>query len=486
MRSTAPPNQPTARPDPSLPARDRAGEVLNRANEVMDRTDEALDRSAEVLHCAAAVLYYSAEVLHHSVEALHRTGKVSNLTSAVLHCAGEVSSLTGEVSNRTDEASNCTGEASNLTDEVANLTDEVANLTNEVANCTGEASNRTDEVANGSGANRTGSAALRRAIALLLFAFVVWSGGEAIAAPCPDGMVYIPGGSFKMGAENKYIEERPAENVAVDAFCIDRHEITNAEFAEFVAATGYVTVAERELSVEQFPDLAPDQRAPGSLTFEPPDENAQRVPYLSWWHWTPGANWQHPYGPGSDLRGKADHPVVHVAYEDAEAYARWTGKQLPSEAQWEFAARGGLNDRTYAWGDVFSPQRANTWQGLFPFFNSKEDGYTGTAPVASFPPNGYGLYDMTGNVWEWTSDWFAPDHRGKSGSRNPVGPVQTASYDPKKPAEGALHVIKGGSHLCAKNYCSRYRPAARESQSPDTGTTHIGFRLVSPLAGADT
>lgn len=305
---------------------------------------------------------------------------------------------------------------------------------------------------------------------------------EAIADTCPSDMVQIPGGIFRIGAENKFIEERPAENVSVDGFCIDRHEVTNAEFAEFIAVTGYVTVAERELSAEQFPGLSPEQRTPGSLTFEPPAEDAPNVPYLSWWHWTPGANWRHPYGPDSNLDGKANHPVVHIAYEDAEAYARWAGKRLPSETQWEYAARGGLNDRTYAWGNAFSARKANTWQGLFPFFNTREDGFNSTAPVGSFAPNGYGLYDMTGNVWEWTADWFLPGHADKAHSRNPTGPVQTASFDPKKPTEGALHVIKGGSHLCAKNYCSRYRPAARESQAPDTGTTHIGFRLVRPLA----
>jgi sulfatase modifying factor 1 len=310
----------------------------------------------------------------------------------------------------------------------------------------------------------------------------------AIAAPsdslCPNDMVFIPGGTFTMGSDNPdFVEEQTAVDVTVSHFCIEPHEVTNAEFAAFVEATGYTTVAERPLSQEQFPDLPEEQRAAGSLVFEPPNEGVEQVAYLSWWHWTPGANWRHPYGPDSDIAGKADHPVVHIAYEDAVAYADWMGRTLPTEAQWEYAARGGLESKTYTWGDAYSADQANTWQGLFPFFNTKADGYLGTAPVQSFPPNGYGLYDMTGNVWELTADWFTVFHDGKAHSQDPTGPSQADSYDPKKPGDGAVHVIKGGSYLCAKNYCSRYRPAARESQAPDTGTTHIGFRLVAPIAG---
>jgi formylglycine-generating enzyme required for sulfatase activity len=302
---------------------------------------------------------------------------------------------------------------------------------------------------------------------------------------CPNGMVYIAGGTFTMGDDQSdYVEESAVDQVTVDSFCIDPYEVTNAEFTQFVDETGYVTVAERPLSKEQFPDLPDDQRAPGSLVFEPPDEGIEQVAYLSWWHWVPGANWQHPYGPDSNLEGKGQHPVVHIAYEDAAAYADWAGKQLPTEAQWEYAARGGLIGKPYTWGEQYSAQQANTWQGLFPFFNTKEDGYLGTAPVGSFPANGYGLYDMTGNVWEWTADWFRVDRPGMDHATNPIGPSQADSYDPKKPGDGAVHVIKGGSHLCAKNYCSRYRPAARESQAPDTGTTHIGMRLVSSLLAA--
>jgi formylglycine-generating enzyme required for sulfatase activity len=305
----------------------------------------------------------------------------------------------------------------------------------------------------------------------------------SISSPCPSDMVFIPGGTFTMGSDNPdFVEEQTAADVTVSSFCMEPHEVTNAQFATFVADTGYITVAERPLDQAQFPDLPEDQRAPGSLVFEPPAEGLEQVAYLSWWHWTPGADWRHPYGPDSDIVGKDNHPVVHVAYEDVVAYADWIGRTLPTEAQWEYAARGGLEGQTYTWGEQYSAAQANTWQGLFPFFNTKADGYLGTAPIESFPPNGYGLYDMTGNVWELTRDWFTVTHDGKAHSQDPTGPSQDRSYDPKKPADGAVHVIKGGSYLCAKNYCSRYRPAARESQAPDTGTTHIGFRLVMPAA----
>lgn len=301
------------------------------------------------------------------------------------------------------------------------------------------------------------------------------------SAECPQGTVFIPGGTFNIGSKSYYPSELPAGDVTVDSFCIDRHEVTNAEFRQFVEATGYKTIAERPLPKEQFPGLTDEQRQPGSLVFQPPEEGIQQIAYLSWWHWVVGANWQHPYGPDSNIVGKDNYPVVHIAYDDAVAYAEWAGKSLPTEAQWEYAARGGLKNKEFSWGDAYSAEKANTWQGIFPFFNTKKDGYLGPAPVESFPPNGYGLYEMTGNVWELTSDWYRVGHDGKDGSLNPLGPDKAESFDPKKPAEGALHVIKGGSHLCAKNYCSRYRPAARESQAPDTGTTHIGFRLVKNL-----
>ncbi|MBO1048373.1 MAG: formylglycine-generating enzyme family protein [Dolichospermum sp. DEX182a] len=289
--------------------------------------------------------------------------------------------------------------------------------------------------------------------------------------PCPSGMVMISGGTFKMGADNSGVEEeQTGENVTVSSFCIDKYEVTNAQFTEFVNATNYVTVAERPLSKEQFPDLPDEQRLPGSLVFQMPKQGVKQVQILSWWHWTLGANWQHPFGTDSSITEKENYPVVHIAYEDALAYAQWAEKSLPTEAQWEYAARGGLDSATYTWGNQYSAKKANTWQGIFPFFNTKADGYVGTAKVGSFPANGYGLYDMTGNVWEWTSDLF-----------NDRSPISLRSRGSVNPTETALHVIKGGSYLCAPNYCSRYRPAARESESPDTGTTHIGFRLVKNL-----
>ncbi|MBX9256698.1 formylglycine-generating enzyme family protein [Desmonostoc muscorum CCALA 125] len=319
------------------------------------------------------------------------------------------------------------------------------------------------------------------AIALL---FIIPPTFAASLNPCPQEMVLIPAGTFTMGSDNSgFVEERSAIEVTVSSFCIDKYEVTNAQFAAFVKATGYVTVAERPLPKEQFPDLADEQRLPGSLVFEMAEPGAK---LLSWWHWRTGANWRHPFGaesalaqPNPGIASKDNYPVVHIAYEDAVAYAQWAGKSLPSEAQWEYAARGGLDGATYTWGDGYSEKKANTWQGIFPFFNTKSDGYVGVAPVGSFPPNGYGLYDMAGNVWELTSDLFGVGHNHKNHSVNPTGPER--SFDPNKPTENVLHAIKGGSYLCATNYCSRFRPAGRESQAPDTGTTHIGFRLVKSL-----
>jgi sulfatase modifying factor 1 len=319
-------------------------------------------------------------------------------------------------------------------------------------------------------------------VVALISLFINSSALAANVNPCPPEMVLIPGGTFKMGADDSgFVEEQAGENVKVSSFCIDKYEVTNAQFAEFVKATKYITVAERPLSKEQFPDLPDEQRLPGSLVFQMPKPGTKQVQFLSWWHWTPGANWQHPFGKDSTITSKDNYPVVHIAYEDALAYAQWARKSLPTEAQWEYAARGGLDGATYSWGNQYSATKANTWQGIFPFFNTKTDGYVGVAPVGSFPANGYGLYDMTGNVWEWTADWFAIGHDHQAQQINPTGPKQAETFDPKKPTEIALHVIKGGSYLCAPNYCSRYRPAARESEAPDTGTTHIGFRLVKNL-----
>ncbi len=294
---------------------------------------------------------------------------------------------------------------------------------------------------------------------------------------CPADMVYIQGGTFSMGEENSdFYEEKPVEDVTISSFCIDRHEVTNAEFKQFVEDTGYLTIAERPLSIEQFPNLSEAERKAGSLVFKPPASGIEQVAYLSWWKWVQGANWQHPYGVDSNIKGKEDHPVVHISYLDAVAYAEWAGKELPTESQWEYAARGGLEKQKYVWGNEYSATKANTWQGIFPFTNIKTDGYLGTAPVGSFPPNGYGLVDMAGNVWEWTKDYYQVTREDMAHQTDPQG--AKIGYDPKKPEEIGTHVIKGGSYLCAPNYCSRYRPSARESQSPDTGTTHIGFRLV--------
>jgi formylglycine-generating enzyme required for sulfatase activity len=297
-------------------------------------------------------------------------------------------------------------------------------------------------------------------------------------------MVRVPGGEFLMGSGAFYPEEAPVRRVAVDGFWIDEHPVTVAEFRRFVKATGHVTGAERPPDAAEYPDADPALLVPGSLVFSPGGGPVDLSDFRNWWEWKPGAFWRRPEGPGSNVGGRELHPVVHVAYADAVAYARWVGKDLPTEAEWEFAARGGLVEKVFAWGDEFAPRgrmMANTWQGEFPWENLRADGYDGTSPVRSFPANGYGLYDMTGNVWEWTCDWFqvqraavderpccAP-HHGRGGSAD--GSLTEGETIPRK-------VIKGGSHLCAPNYCLRYRPAARQSEAVDTSTSHIGFRCV--------
>lgn len=310
------------------------------------------------------------------------------------------------------------------------------------------------------------------------------SRGETVRT-APEGMVWIPGGTFLMGSDRHYPEERPAHRVSVDGFWMDAHAVTNDEFARFVAATGHVTVAERTPDPADYPGAKPELLVPGSAVFRKPARRVDlRYPY-EWWSYVPGADWRHPRGPDSSIDGLGDHPVVHVAYEDAEAYARWAGKDLPTEAEWEFAARGGLDGATYAWGDEFLPGgriMANTWQGEFPIQNLVLDGFEWTAPVGSFPPNGYGLYEMTGNVWEWTSDWYQ-EHgdavRSCCASTNPRGGERDASHDPRMPdIPIPRKVMKGGSYLCAPNYCRRYRPAARMAQPVDTSTCHLGFRCV--------
>jgi sulfatase modifying factor 1 len=300
-------------------------------------------------------------------------------------------------------------------------------------------------------------------------------------------MVQVPGGTFLMGSNDFYSEERPVHRVAVDGFSMDDHPVTNAEFRRFVKDTGYATVAERPLDPANYPEAYPSLLVPGSLVFRKTRGPVDLRDVRNWWAYTPSADWRHPEGPDSNLGGRERHPVVHVAYEDAEAYARWAGKELPTEAEWEYAARGGLEAATYAWGDEFAPKgkmMANTWQGRFPWENLKTDRYEGTSPVRVFPPNGYGLYDVTGNVWEWTSDYFAARHPDAASRpccvpRNPrVDSPEGSHAVGQAGAHIPRRVIKGGSHLCAPNYCLRYRPAARQGEAVDTSASHIGFRCV--------
>jgi len=306
-----------------------------------------------------------------------------------------------------------------------------------------------------------------------------------------SGMVWVPGGTFLMGSVDFYPEERPVHEVTVGGFWIDEHTVTVADFRRFVRETGYVTVAERPLAESEYPDADPDLLVPGSLVFRKTTGPVPLDDYSNWWHWVPGAQWRHPEGPNSTLDGRERHPVTHVAWEDVSAFARWAGKELPTEAEWEFAARGGLHGKTYTWGDEFAPRgqmMANTWQGEFPWQNLKLDKFEGTSPVKSFPPNGYGLYDMAGNVWEWTSDYYTSSHPtqvihaccGPAQPRlNPRIESPDQSYNQGQPDERfPRRVIKGGSHLCAPNYCLRYRPAARQAQTIETSMAHLGFRCI--------
>jgi sulfatase modifying factor 1 len=302
--------------------------------------------------------------------------------------------------------------------------------------------------------------------------------------PEPD-MAWIPGGRFRMGSDEHYSEEAPAHQVAVDGFWIDRHTVTNREFALFVRRTGYVTVAERQPDSAQYPGARSEVLVPGSTVFvTPPRLVDLRDPY-QWWRWVPDADWRRPQGPASSIRQLSDHPVVHVAWADVCAYSAWAGKDLPTEAEWEYAARGGLDGQPYAWGAESTPggrHLANTWQGEFPMQNTGADGYTGTAPVGSYPANGYGLLDMIGNVWEWTSDWYGEHQRPGHECcvvENPRGGSPETSHDPAvREIVIPRKVVKGGSHLCAPNYCRRYRPAARMAQAIDTSTSHVGFRCM--------
>jgi len=312
-------------------------------------------------------------------------------------------------------------------------------------------------------------------------------------SPVPKEMVWIPGGEFSMGAKggadmnevgmNAMLDSRPIHRVYVDGFFMDKTDVTNVQFARFVKSTGYVTVAERKPRAEDYPGATPEDLVAGSVVFAPPGHPVSLNNHLQWWAYVHGASWRHPLGPNSSIAGRENYPVVHIAYEDAEAYAKWAGKRLPTEAEWEFGARGGLAGKAYVWGDEFRVNgkwMANTHQGHFPDKDAGEDGYAGIAPVASFPPNGYGLYDMAGNVWQWTSDWYRPDYYKELSdqggvARNPQGP--DSAYDPQEPGH-AKKAQRGGSFLCTDQYCSRYMMGTRGKGDIDTGTNHLGFRCV--------
>jgi sulfatase modifying factor 1 len=323
---------------------------------------------------------------------------------------------------------------------------------------------RTETIANG-------AAGLRRGVGCCSLSGQP-NAGTTPAAADREGMVLLAGGNFLMGSNSFYREERPVRPAHVDGFWIDVYPVTNADFRKFVDATGYVTYSERPPSPAMYPDADPALLVPGSLVFKKPDRPVSLRDNLAWWEYKVGADWRHPQGPQSSLAGRDDHPVVHIAHEDARAYAAWCGKELPTEAEWEFAARGGLEGKAYPWGDAANPEGrflANTWQGRFPYEDIAEDGYAGTSPVDAFPPNGYGLFDMVGNVWEWTASLYdaTPDQSQQSCCHSSAGNDSSTRM-----------TVKGGSHLCAPNYCLRYRPSARQGETVDSSTCHIGFRCV--------
>jgi formylglycine-generating enzyme len=305
--------------------------------------------------------------------------------------------------------------------------------------------------------------------------------------PHPD-MVRIPGGTFRMGSDHHYPEEAPAHRVTVAPFWMDRGPVTNRQFRKFVEDTGYVTFAEIPPDPKDYPGALPHMLYAGSLVFSLPTRPVDLRNWSEWWTFLKGADWRHPYGPKSNIKGLDNHPVVHVACRDAEAYAKWAGKELPTEAEWEFAARGGLDGAEFAWGEALTPdgkQMANIWQGNFPHQKLATDGFERTSPVTAFPANGYGLHDMIGNVWEWTADWYSEKHEADAPKaccipENPRGAREDASYDPRLPnIRIPRKVLKGGSHLCAPNYCRRYRPAARRAEPIDTSASHVGFRCIT-------
>ncbi len=306
------------------------------------------------------------------------------------------------------------------------------------------------------------------------------------ATECLDGMIWLDGGEFQMGSDRHYPEEAPRHPVRVDGFWIDRAPVTNAQFAEFVDATGHVTMAEIAPDPADYPGALPELCQPGSLVFNPPSYPVSTQDWSQWWEFRLGADWRHPEGPGSSIDSLMDHPVVHVALADAAAYAEWAGKALPTEAEWEYAAWGGAQESEYAWGDELEPDgrhMTNVWQGQFPWQNLCGDGFTRTSPAGHFPANGFGLFDMIGNVWEWTDDWFRAKHPAPKDKpccipSNPRGGPRSDSHDRCDTVAIPRKVLKGGSHLCAPNYCQRYRPAARHPQPIDTSTSHIGFRCI--------
>jgi formylglycine-generating enzyme len=302
------------------------------------------------------------------------------------------------------------------------------------------------------------------------------------------GMAWIPGGSFRMGSDHHYPEEAPAHRVSVDGFWLDRTPVTNRQFREFVEATGYVTFAEIAPDPKDYPGALPHMLKAGSLVFTPPSHPVDLRDISNWWRFEFGADWRRPRGKRSSIDRLDEHPVVHIAYCDAQAYAAWAGKALPTESEWEYAACGGRDDTEFAWGDDFTPggvHMANTWQGTFPHQNLASDGYKLTSPVEAFAANGFGLFDMIGNVWEWTTDWYSAKHGDGAqnvccAAGNPTGASEAGSHDPSQPQfRIPRKVVKGGSHLCAPNYCRRYRPAARHPQPVDTSMSHIGFRCIT-------